>query len=445
MLRIIIFVAIALFLIGIFVYQLIMPIYAAKKGRQVDVRVLSCEQKADVDEEAGEIVGCYEVTVDFYDLNGKVLVKTIQSEKQYMVGDVIRCSYLDKTGTLFPETAFALQEGVKHGVVVFVIFFLVFMGVVAAILWGMQHVSEQSEGAVALVFGYFISIVFIAVGILGIHKKVKRLQDANNMLMYTGVLVDYTEEISTDSDGDTQKVYHPIYEYDWGGEKRRLFGNAGSSGKKYRTIGRQVHILVNPKTGEAICREDENANEGAAVAFGVIGVAVFALMLALSLGVLPNGGGTQEESSAGLSGASMEKARILELFYHYENMELEICDCWVDIYEDGSGRLLLFPVKTVSGKGIDQEIAFTVSQKDMERIMEWLQKTDVESLTRGPYQTDKTTAYASLNIYDGGEQHSGGGYCDEGIYAEICGLIQEAVPADAWEEMEKREAAYYQR
>lgn len=306
-LKIIIYVAMALLLVGAFGYQLSRPAYAAKKGRQVDVRVLSCGKKMDEDEE-GEVTESYEVTVDFYDINGEVLVKTLQSEKPYTEGDVIRCCYLDKTGGLFPGTAQELLAGVRRSMVVFFIFFVVFMGIAAAIVWGIPRVNEKPEAAL------------------------------------------------------------PAYDRD-----------------------------------------------------------------------------RQGESSAASAYADMEKAFVLELFCHHEDEELEICDYSITIYEDGSGRLLIFPVKTVSGKGIDQEIGFTVSQEDREKIMQWIQETDGNSLTQGAHRMNETAAYASLTIYDSGKRHSGGGYCDDGIYAEICGLLQQVVPAEAWEEMEKRESAYYQR
>lgn len=380
-LQIIVYAAMALLFVGAFVYQLIRPAYAAKKGRQVDVRVLSCQKRMDEDEEEEEEAPeSYEVTVDFYDINGGVLVKTLQSGKPYTEGDVIRCCYLDKSDRLYPGTAQELTAELKHRAVVFFIFFVVFMGIAAVISWGIPHVNDKPELAL-LAFGYVISILFMAVGMLGIYKKVKMLRNIRSMYSVTG---------------------------------------------------------------EAICREEEKAGERVALVFGGIGVAVFVLMLVFSLGV-PANERDRQENSASSTYADKEKAFVLELFCYHEDEELEICDYCVTIYEDGSGCLLLFPVKTVSGKTIDQEIGFTVSQEDRKKIMQWIQETDGNSLTQGAHRINETTAYVSLTIYDSGERHSGGGYCDEGIYADICRMLQQVVPAEAWEEMEKRESAYYQR
>ncbi|MDE6016669.1 MAG: hypothetical protein K2H41_13440 [Acetatifactor sp.] len=147
----------------------------------------------------------------------------------------------------------------------------------------------------------------------------------------------------------------------------------------------------------------------------------------------------------GSSPESTEKTAVLELSCYYEDTEREIFNYWIYLNEDGSGRILLFPMKTVSEKDIDQEIQFTVSQDNMKEITRWIQKTDVENLTQGAHRTGETMAYVFLQIYGDGEQYSGAGYCDEGIYEDIYGLIQKSVPADVWKEMEKRETAYYQR
>lgn len=182
------------------------------------------------------------------------------------------------------------------------------------------------------------------------------------------------------------------------------------------------------------------------VFFGIVGLATFALMLAIQFRVLPESitGGGGQESGGSVSQMNQEKATILELYCTYEDMEREICCYSVHIYEDGSGRLLLFPIKTVSGRGIDQEIRFAISEEDLENVIRWVQRTDVESLKPGTHRADETDAYVSLQIYEDGERYHGGGYCDEGIYADIYELIQKIVPVEAWEEMEKRETEYYQ-
>lgn len=436
-----IIVIVAVFL-GIFLVSILLPFYVLKKGRQVDVRVLSCAQEAYHDKESIDKV-MYEVTVDLYDLKGEAIIKVLRSDTPYMPGDVIRCRYLDKTGMLLIEPKEAAGISVKPAIFMFLIVFLIFGGVLGLMIWGKDGSGEWSENAI-LIFGYVIGIIFMAIGVLGIRKKVSMSRKKQDMICRTGVQVNYVVHHRTTN--DRVDTYSPVYEYEWGGEQKRIGSSVSASGKKYRTIGRKVHILVDPHTGEAFCQEDAKTGGNMMVLFGIVGLATFALMLAIQFRVLPESitGGDGQESGGSVSQMNQEKASILELYCTYEDMEREICCYSVNIYEDGSGRLLLFPVKTVSGKGIDQEIRFTVSAEDLEKVIRWLEQADVESLTPGAHRADETDAYVSLQIYENGERYYGGGYCDEGIYADIYELIQKTVPVEAWEEMEKRETEYYQ-
>lgn len=144
--------------------------------------------------------------------------------------------------------------------------------------------KELSNGTERLI-GYFISILFMAVGIFGIYQKTKKPQKVQDMILLPGVQVDYTVTESEHWDGDTlltAEVYYPVYEYVWEGERRRFQSPAGASRKKYKTIGRKVHILFNPHTGKAVCQEDEKTMENWFLIFGVIGLILFALLTALS-------------------------------------------------------------------------------------------------------------------------------------------------------------------
>lgn len=422
---------------GIFLVGVFRSFYVLKKGRQVDVRVLSCVQRTCRGEDAIGAV-YYEVTVDFYDLKGETIVKILRSDTQYLAGDVIRCRYLDKTGILQMEPAEAEKISAKSGILLFLIAFLIFAAVLGLVFTAQKR-GEWTENA-KLILGYLIGAVFTGTGILGIRTKINMAHKMQNMVSRTGVLVDYTTKYGTDS----KELYSPVYEYEWGGEQRRIGSSVSATGKKYRTIGKKVHILVDPHTGEAFCQEDKKTGANMLLLAGVVGIAILVLMLATQFHVLPKsvaGGGGQGGGSP--ASQRTEKVALVEMFCSYEDTEMEIFNYAAAIYEDGSGQLLLFPMVTRSGKGIDQEIVFRVSSGDMEKITGWIQRIDVEGLTQGPHRTEETEAYVSLQIYEDGKQYYGGGYCDEGIYADIRSLLQTIVPADAWEEMERRETEYY--
>lgn len=133
---------------------------------------------------------------------------------------------------------------------------------------------------------YLISIVFMAVGAFGIYSKIQMKQKLQDMILLPGIQVDYTISQNTDSEGRTVLYYKPVYEYEWGGERRRITGPVGSSGKRYRAIGKKVHIFVDPHTERAVCQEDEKTKVNVYLLFGIIGLVVFVLLLAQSFGVL---------------------------------------------------------------------------------------------------------------------------------------------------------------
>ncbi len=128
----------------------------------------------------------------------------------------------------------------------------------------------------------FICILFIAVGILGIYKKAKFAEKLRNMRTVTGIMVDWVEVQGYNSDNDIVTNRFPIYEYEWCGEKKRLKSSHSAKIK----IGKRVHILIDPQTGETLCLEDEKATNAGFLIFGGIGVLVLILVLLKAAGVI---------------------------------------------------------------------------------------------------------------------------------------------------------------
>ncbi|MDE6017070.1 MAG: hypothetical protein K2H41_15500 [Acetatifactor sp.] len=131
----------------------------------------------------------------------------------------------------------------------------------------------------------FLSVLvlgFMAVGVLGICKKVKFREKTQSMRKVTGVIVD-----STVCDAPPNEVgveaYFPVYEYEWEGVKKRL--NSTTNVLRIK-IGRKVHILVDPRTEKAICLEEEMATNTLYMIIGGIGVLVLVMVLMLATGVL---------------------------------------------------------------------------------------------------------------------------------------------------------------
>ena len=134
-----------------------------------------------------------------------------------------------------------------------------------------------------LIFGFFVSFAFMAVGIFGIYKKMKFSKSIQSMYKITGVMVDSTVGHYRDEDNDMREAYFPVYEYEWGGITKRLYSTTNALSIK---IGRQVHILIDPRTEEAICLEEQKASDSLLLIFGIIGVLTLVLMVMLVTGIL---------------------------------------------------------------------------------------------------------------------------------------------------------------
>lgn len=280
----VIFGVILLGFIGLCIYSMLMPRLYVKNGRLVDARVLSCEEHRIRDKETREENVYYTVTIDFYGLNGETIVKEFKSEKSYVVGDIIRMRYLDKQDKYMVDADNIVKGGnVKGPLIVIVVCLLIL-----AMIVFFDTVSDAEGNYPDWVLtgtGYFISLLFMGIGVLGIRQKLELRKAREKYEKVEGVLVDYTRK----KDEDGAASCFPIYEYTWRGETARHKSKMGGSGKKYRTIGRKVQMLCNPRTKAVKCREEEEDGSRVFLIFGAIGLFVFCIMLAVSFGFLPTG------------------------------------------------------------------------------------------------------------------------------------------------------------
>ena len=136
-----------------------------------------------------------------------------------------------------------------------------------------------------LIFSGVVSILFILVGIYGIQQKRKFSKRMQMMQKITGVVVDFDVVQHRNEENTMEDLYFPIYEYDWGGMKKRLKSN--SSKQAEPSIGKNVQILIDPQTQDAVCLEDEKSSQLVLLIFGAVGVAVLILVVLIKTGILP--------------------------------------------------------------------------------------------------------------------------------------------------------------
>lgn len=278
----IIFGIILLGIIGLCLYSMLMPRYYVRHGRVVDARVLSCTEHKFRDKETREEHTFYTVTMDFYGSNGETVVKEIKSEKPYEEGDIIRMRYLDKLDRYMVDADNIVKAGnIKGPLIIIAVCVLILAMIVFFDL--VSDAEGNFPDWVLQGTGYAISLIFMGIGALGIKQKMQLAKEKGEWEKVEGVLVDYTRK----KDDDGAASCFPIYEYTWRGETARHKSKVGGSGKKYRKIGRRVQMLCNPRTKVVKCREEEEDSSRIFLIFGTIGLFVFCILLASSLGVLP--------------------------------------------------------------------------------------------------------------------------------------------------------------
>lgn len=277
---VVLFLVAILVFVGIFIYGLVRQRSISEKGRQVDVRVVSCEEKLVIDEVGNKLV-YYLVTVDFFGLNGETIVRSISSRKGYKEGDVIRSRYLDKKDQLWLG-ADSLKGSITKSWMC--IGFMVVFFIVVLLLFHVWNSGGDQMELFKTVFGYMISIIFLGIGILGIRKKMELKKPRQNMLVVEGTQVDYY--CAKRREFGEANTYYPIYEFVWNGERRRYQSRFGSSGKKEQMIGRKVHMLIDPETGKITCREETQSSSSMYFIFGAFGLLVLCIMLAGTFGLL---------------------------------------------------------------------------------------------------------------------------------------------------------------
>lgn len=264
-------------LMGLCVYSVAMPYYMVHRGRKVDARVVRCEEMAA--KVGGKSGFYYEVTVEFYGMDGELVEKTFHSDRPVEEDSVADSRYIHKSGRfLWDADKTAKNTDIRSaGIIV-----LVLLGFIALLIscYVLQDENGMVSGDVGMVFGYVISVVFICVGFGMLFNRYKRARNKHNQQMIPGYVVDYVKESDTES-----VVYYPIYEYEIMGMKYRMKSTLGTGSRKRCAIGRKVQLIRDYETGEVVCKGDEQGSCMIGIVFGIIGTVVFVLLLCASLGV----------------------------------------------------------------------------------------------------------------------------------------------------------------
>lgn len=400
-----------------------------------------------------------------------VITKELTEEQPREVGSYVRGYYDESKDKFMKEADVKTNEGA--GPYIMIASGLVICAIMILVLW-MQNSQANSQVGVRI-FGYIISVVFVLVGAwVGIGTPLRRKKEMSNCHTVPGVLVDYKVE-----DDDNGTSYFPVYEYYVYGEPRRIGSTVGGSAAKYCQLGRQVTIVINDKTGEVYCAEDNKTSGKVGILFLVLGLATLALLIGLDIRekkekqeqeayrsesitdtVEQNSniytGPTEFDVEAFRRGLNAENycyeditmdmpedMEFVEYYYTPSEFGVGIFAYHVALYENGVGQLTLFPTVSVSGRSFHQYISFWCGPDTILQLGNDMGQYDFGSLDEGAivegdadYGIPATTSGSIteyIYYYDGISRIGSGGMS---IQTEAMRVVRshfvEAVPDAIW-------------
>ncbi len=215
-----------------------------------------------------EILGvslpCSELTLEVLSPVGPVY-KVVKDAESYAEGTEIDVYYNEETDTF--DLAKNVAVGDIKGPLILVGFGSIF--VILAILL-MMRAAGGAVGDIAdgiMLYG-FIAMMILIGAFVGIVQPALRKKHMETCYKLPGKQVDYKTKRSRDKG----TMYTPIYEFYYNGEAHTLEATVTGNGGKYKQIGRQVTIIMDPKKRKAYCLEDSIAGKNMGLLFLVIGI-----------------------------------------------------------------------------------------------------------------------------------------------------------------------------
>ena len=269
-----IIIGLLILLVGLCVYSVAMPGYMVRRGRKVDAKVVRCEQLTT--KVAQQSAFFYEVTVEFFDLDGETVEKTFRSETPLEENFLAVSRYVDGSGRFLWDADNVVKNINMRSTGIVILTLLGFIGLLVGVALFSDDGGNLPDWS-AMAFGYVICIIFIVVGCWGLLGQYKRARNKHNQQTIPGYVVDYVKESDTDS-----VAYYPIYEYEVQGIKYRMRSNLGTGSRKRCTMGKKVRLIRDYETGEITCAEDEKGSRIVYIVFAAFGILVLIILLSFS-------------------------------------------------------------------------------------------------------------------------------------------------------------------
>ena len=195
------------------------------------------------------------------------------------IGTTVEVYYDSKKDVVrFTDEAFDEEKKYPIVLIAFGIFFLL----ITLISFVSQNI-KSGEALIgvggALIIGGIFTFVGVWLSIIRPHKINKNMIYCEKV---EGRIADVVRHgrIGNYEYGDRNNIaYAYLYEYEYGGVKRTIKSRTASNTHTHASIGKKVEIIINHKTGDVFCMDDEKSGVGIGIVFLIFGVAIMIGMI----------------------------------------------------------------------------------------------------------------------------------------------------------------------
>ena len=212
----------------------------------------------------------FDIILEIYTPKG-IIKREIKRMDPLDIGTTVEV-YFDSKKDVIRFTDEAFNEEKKYPIVLiaFGIFFLL-----VTLLFLTKAFVRGGEVLIGLFACLAFSSVFIFVGLwlsfIRPHQLNKNMIHCERI---EGRIADVVRQgtIGSHEFGDCDDIaYAYIYEYEYGGVKRTIKSKTSSAAHTHAEIGRKVEIIINHKTGDVFCMDDEKSGAGIGIVALIIG------------------------------------------------------------------------------------------------------------------------------------------------------------------------------
>lgn len=230
----------------------------------------------------GMLIQGFDIIVEISTPRGNIR-REIKRRDPMDIGTIVEVYYDPKKDVIrFTDEVFDEEKKYPVVLVAFGVFFLLLL----LIIFLAANITN-GKAVTGLGFGCMAGGIFIFIGIwLSLIRPHKINKDMIHCEKVEGRIADTVRQGITGYIGNgsrhRQRTYSYVYEYEYGGVTRTLKGRTSSNTYSHADIGKKVVIVINHKTGDVFCMDDEKTGVGMGIAVLIFGIAVIPFALFVS-------------------------------------------------------------------------------------------------------------------------------------------------------------------